>query len=368
MAPIDLEHVHFRYPDGFEALRGVDLHIGAGEKVALVGPNGAGKSTLMLQLNGTLRPAHGSVRVAGLAVAKDTIRRVRAEVGLVFQDPDDQLFSPTVFDDVAFGPLHMGLPADEVHRRVERALAAVGMAAFAHRVPHRMSLGQRKRVALATVLSMDPSILVFDEPSAGLDPRGRRELIRLLRSLDQTMLVSTHDMRLVAEVFPRTVVMDDGLVVADGPTGDDPGRRGAPRGARARGPVGRRPSRRSADPVDRRHLERRQAVRPAEQPRDERRNPPAQEVEPAADADARDGEQRSAGRRPRRSAASPRPAGPRRTRASRARGTCRRAPGRNGAGTRARAPWGRDGAPSGRAARRARAGTGGCRTRPRRAG
>ncbi len=214
----DLEHVHFSYPDGFEALRGVDLHIESGEKVALVGPNGAGKSTLMLQLNGTLRPAHGSVRVAGLAVGKETIRRVRAEVGLVFQDPDDQLFSPTVFDDVAFGPLHMGLPADEVHRRVERALAAVGMAAFAHRVPHRMSLGQRKRVALATVLSMDPSILVFDEPSAGLDPRGRRELIRLLRTLGQTMLVSTHDMRLVAEVFPRTVVMDDGLVVADGPT------------------------------------------------------------------------------------------------------------------------------------------------------
>ncbi len=217
---VDLEHVHFRYPDGFEALSGVDLHIGAGEKVALVGPNGAGKSTLMLQLNGTLRPAHGSVRVAGLAVGKETIRRVRSEVGLVFQDPDDQLFSPTVFDDVAFGPLHMGLPAADVHRRVEAALAAVGMAAFAHRVPHRMSLGQRKRVALATVLSMDPSILVFDEPSAGLDPRGRRELIGLLRQLDQTLLVSTHDMRLVAEVFPRTVVMDDGVVVADGATGE----------------------------------------------------------------------------------------------------------------------------------------------------
>lgn len=215
---IELEHVHFRYPDGFEALQGVDLRVAAGEKVALVGPNGAGKSTLMLQLNGTLRPAHGSVRVSGMAVGKDTIRRVRSEVGLVFQDPDDQLFSPTVFDDVAFGPLHMGLPAEEVHRRVERALAAVGMAAFAHRVPHRMSLGQRKRVALATVLSMDPSILVFDEPSAGLDPRGRRELIGLLRSLTQTLLVSTHDMRLVAEVFPRTVIVDDGAVVADGPT------------------------------------------------------------------------------------------------------------------------------------------------------
>ena len=215
---ISLAHVHFRYPDGFEALRGVDLRIEAGEKVALVGPNGAGKSTLMLQLNGTLSPNHGAVRVAGLDVGKPTIRDVRREVGLVFQDPDDQLFSPTVFDDVAFGPLHMGLPADEVHRRVEAALAAVGMAGFDRRVPHRMSLGQRKRVALATVLSMDPSILVFDEPSAGLDPRGRRELIGLLRSLDQTMLVSTHDMRLVVEVFPRTVVMDGGVVVADGPT------------------------------------------------------------------------------------------------------------------------------------------------------
>ncbi len=215
---VSLRHVHYRYPDGFEALRGVDLRIEAGEKVALVGPNGAGKSTLMLQLNGTLRPESGEVRVAGVLVEKASLKRVRAEVGLVFQDPDDQLFSPTVFDDVAFGPLHMGLSGDEVHRRVEGALAAVGMAAFAHRVPHRMSLGQRKRVAVATVLSMDPSILVFDEPSAGLDPRGRRELIGLLRSLDQTMLVSTHDMRLVAEVFPRTVVVDDGLVVADGPT------------------------------------------------------------------------------------------------------------------------------------------------------
>ena len=215
---VELAHVHFRYPDGFEALRGVDLRIEDGEKVALVGPNGAGKSTLMLQLNGTLVPSHGDVRVAGLAVGKPTIREVRREVGLVFQDPDDQLFSPTVFDDVAFGPLHMGLGADEVHRRVEAALASVGMSGFDRRVPHRMSLGQRKRVAVATVLSMDPSILVFDEPSAGLDPRGRRELIGLLRALDQTMLVSTHDMRLVAEVFPRTIVMDGGVIVADGPT------------------------------------------------------------------------------------------------------------------------------------------------------
>ena len=215
---VEIEHLHFRYPDGYEALRGVDLRIGAGEKVALVGPNGAGKSTLMLHLNGLLWPAHGAVRISGVTVDRSTVRRVRADVGVVLQDPDDQLFSPTVYDDVAFGPIHLGVPLDEIHGRVERALAAVGMSGFESRVPHRLSLGQRKRVALATVLSMDPSLLVFDEPSAGLDPRGRRELIELLRTLPQTLLVSTHDMRLVAEVFPRTVIVDDGRIVADGPT------------------------------------------------------------------------------------------------------------------------------------------------------
>ncbi len=215
---IEISHLHFRYPDGTEALRGIDLRVARGEKVAVVGPNGAGKSTLMLHLNGTLLPSHGSIKVAGIGVERSTLRRVRAEVGLVFQDPDDQLFSPTVFEDVAFGPLHMGVPFEEIHERVERALAQVGMAGFESRMPHRLSLGERKRVALATVLSMEPSVLVFDEPSAGLDPRGRRELIELLRSLPQTLLVSSHDMRLVAEVFPRTVVVDGGRVIADGST------------------------------------------------------------------------------------------------------------------------------------------------------
>jgi cobalt transport protein ATP-binding subunit len=222
---VDIRHLHFAYPDGFEALKGIDLRVEPGERVALVGPNGAGKSTLMLTLNGIHVPSHGTVSIAGTTVDRSTVKRIRAEVGLVFQDPDDQLFSPTVFEDVAFGPVHMGVPAEEVHGRVERALAAVGMSGSERRLPHRLSLGQRKRVALATVLSMDPSVLVFDEPSAGLDPRGRRELIRLLRSLPQTQLISTHDMRLVAEVFSRTVVMDAGVIVADGPTdvvlGDD---------------------------------------------------------------------------------------------------------------------------------------------------
>lgn len=217
---IEISHLHYAYPDGFEALRGIDLRIGRGEKVGLVGPNGAGKSTLLLHLNGTNRPSHGSLRVAGMAVDRERIGRIRAEVGLVFQDPDDQLFSPTVFDDVAFGPLHMGVANDEIHRRVERALEAVGMGGFERRLPSHLSIGQRKRVALATVLSMDPSVLVFDEPSAGLDPRGRRQLIDLLRSLPQTVIVATHDMRLVADVLERTVVMDGGIIVADGPTVD----------------------------------------------------------------------------------------------------------------------------------------------------
>jgi cobalt transport protein ATP-binding subunit len=217
---IEIEHLHFAYPDGYEALRGVDLRVARGEKVGLVGPNGAGKSTLMLHLNGTMRPSHGAVRIGGVTVDRESIRRIRAAVGLVFQDPDDQLFSPTVFDDVAFGPLHMGVPDGELHGRVEAALAAVGMVGFERRLPHHLSIGQRKRVALATVLSMDPSVLVFDEPSAGLDPRGRRQLIELLRSLSQTVVVATHDIRLVAEVLPRTVVMDDGLIVADGPAPD----------------------------------------------------------------------------------------------------------------------------------------------------
>jgi len=219
-ASVEIEHLHYVYPDGTEALRGIDLAITAGEKVALVGPNGAGKSTLILQLNGILEPGHGTVRVGGVVVDRQSVRRIRAMVGLVFQDPDDQLFSPTVYEDVAFGPLHMGVPHHEIHTRVERALAAVGLTGFERRMPHRLSLGERKRAAMATVLAMDPAIVVFDEPTAGLDPRGRRELVELLRTMGQTMIVSTHDMRLVAEVFPRTIVLDEGRVAADGPTGE----------------------------------------------------------------------------------------------------------------------------------------------------
>jgi cobalt transport protein ATP-binding subunit len=214
---IEVRQLSFGYPDGFPALRGVDLHIEPGEKVALVGPNGAGKSTLILHLNGILR-GQGEVRVCGLPVADDNLGRIRASVGLVFQDPDDQLFSPSVGEDVAFGPSYMGLPQDEVDRRVQRALTSVGMPDSATRVPHHLSGGEKKRVAIATVLAMEPEILVLDEPTAGLDPRGRRGLIRLLGELPQTMLVATHDLRMVEELFPRTVVMDQGKIVADAPT------------------------------------------------------------------------------------------------------------------------------------------------------
>jgi cobalt/nickel transport system ATP-binding protein len=214
---VKVDDLHFSYPDGHIALRGISLYLCLGDKVALVGPNGAGKSTLMLHLNGILN-GHGAIEVGGVQLTKDNLPVIRAMVGLVFQNPDDQLFSPTVFDDVAFGPLHMGLPEAEVISRVDKALDAVRMSSYRDRLSHHLSVGEKKRIAIATVLSMDPKILILDEPSAGLDPRARRTLINLLRELPITMLVSTHDMKLVQELFPRTSVMDDGRVVADGKT------------------------------------------------------------------------------------------------------------------------------------------------------
>ncbi|MCX7607598.1 MAG: ATP-binding cassette domain-containing protein [Anaerolineales bacterium] len=214
---IEIESLSFAYPDGHMALREVSLTVAPGEKVALVGPNGAGKSTLLLHLNGILT-GQGSVRVCGLPVVKENLGWIRAAVGLVFQNPDDQLFSPTVFDDVAYGPIYQGLPPVEVEARVAAALAAVGMSGYARRVSHHLSVGEKKRIAIAAVLSMNPEVLVLDEPTAGLDPRARRGLIRLLRDLPMTMLISTHDLAMVRELLPRTVILDEGRIVADGPT------------------------------------------------------------------------------------------------------------------------------------------------------
>ena len=220
---IEIQNLSFAYPDGHQALRGVSLNITPGEKVALVGPNGAGKSTLILHLNGILggegqRHGENCISIAGLPVIRENLGKVRARVGLVFQSPDDQLFSPTVYDDVAYGPLYQGLPPAEVCQRVEEALAVVHMSEYVDRVSHHLSVGEKKRIAIATVLSMKPEVLVLDEPSAGLDPRARRSLINLLRELPLTMLVSTHDMLMTLELFPRMIIMDQGQVVADGAT------------------------------------------------------------------------------------------------------------------------------------------------------
>lgn len=215
---VEIHDLSFSYPNGVKALDHVTFAIGPDEKVALIGPNGAGKSTLMLHLNGLLKARSGDLQVGGLPVIEKNYGQIRAWVGLVFQNPDDQLFNPKVFDDVAFGPLHMGLSEVEVRQRSEAALEAVGMAGFSERLSHQLSLGQKKRVAIATVLSMDPKILVLDEPSAGLDPRARRSFIELLRGMQRTLLVATHDLRMVDELFPRTVVLDEGRVAADGPT------------------------------------------------------------------------------------------------------------------------------------------------------
>lgn len=213
-----LRGVVYEYPDGHRALDGVDVTIEPGERVALLGPNGAGKTTLVLHLNGILQPSAGTVTAGGLAVAQPHLREVRRRVGLLFQDPDDQLFMTTVAEDVAFGPANLGLRGEELELRVKAALEAVGMADAADRPPHHLSFGQRRRVAVATVLAMEPEILVLDEPSSNLDPAGRRELAEILKSLDLTMLMVTHDLPYALELCPRSVILDEGRIVADGPT------------------------------------------------------------------------------------------------------------------------------------------------------
>jgi cobalt/nickel transport system ATP-binding protein len=211
---LEVIDLSFAYPDGRQALRDVDLHVHHGERVALLGPNGAGKTTLLLHLNGILRPASGEVRVAGLVVSEDSALEVRRRVGLVFQDPDDQLFMPTVGQDVAFGPANFGVEGEELEALVAEALAAVSMLEARERAPHHLSYGERRRVAIATVLAMRPEILVLDEPTSNLDPASRRELIDVLRGLPITQLIVTHDLPFALELCPRALVMDEGVIVA----------------------------------------------------------------------------------------------------------------------------------------------------------
>ncbi|HYJ57406.1 MAG TPA: ABC transporter ATP-binding protein [Mycobacterium sp.] len=212
--------LRYTYPDGHVALDGIDLDIAPGERVALLGPNGAGKTTLMLHLNGVLTASEGTIEIGGTALSRNTLRDIRRRVGLMFQDPDDQLFMPTLAQDVAFGPANFGVQGAELEARVARALAVVSMAELATRSPAHMSGGQRRRAALATVLACEPDVLVLDEPSANLDPVARRELAQTLLDLDATMLIVTHDLPYAAQLCDRAIVMDGGVIVADGSVAD----------------------------------------------------------------------------------------------------------------------------------------------------
>ena len=212
------DDVHYRNPNGYEALRGVSFRIKHGEKVALVGANGAGKSTLLLHTDGLLMPSQGEVVMGGITLTRRTLPLVRQSVGLVFQDSDNQLFMPTVEEDVAFGPANMRLEPEETRRRVTEALDAVGALDLREASAFRLSGGQKKRVAIATVLAMEPSVLVMDEPTSNLDPRARRQIIDLIRRFSHTTLVATHDMEMVLDLCDRTIVMKQGRIVADGST------------------------------------------------------------------------------------------------------------------------------------------------------
>ena len=222
-AAIEVTDLRYRYHDGTEALLGVTLRVEPGECVALLGPNGSGKSTLLLHLNGLLpdetRP-HGAVKVLGEAIMRQNLENIRRRVGLLFQDPDDQLFCPTVEEDVAFGPQQLGLGDTEIEARVRDALERVGLPGFGRRATHHLSHGEKRRVCLAGVLACEPSVLVLDEPTSDLDPRGRREFKALLRRIPATKLIATHDLELAVELCSRAIVLDHGLVVADGPTLD----------------------------------------------------------------------------------------------------------------------------------------------------
>ena len=221
MNAIEIAGLSYRYHDGTDALRGITFQVAAGECVALLGPNGSGKSTLLLHLNGILpekTSADGAVKIGGKAISQKNLAAIRRDVGLVFQDPDDELFCPTVAEDVAFGPQQLGVEPDEVAWRVTRTLAQVGLTGFEQRATHHLSHGEKRRACLAGVLACEPKILVLDEPTSDLDPRGRREFKALLREIPATKVIATHDLELAVELCARAIILDRGMVVADGGT------------------------------------------------------------------------------------------------------------------------------------------------------
>ena len=215
---VEAKDLTYAYPDGTKALQGITFRITHGEAVGIVGANGAGKSTLLMHLTGILMPASGTVRVGDYPLTPKTLSQIRRSVGMIFQDPDDQLFMPTVFDDVAFGPLNQGLPLEEVEQRVTEALQTVGAFHLKDRPPYKLSGGEKRAVAIATVLAMSPDILVMDEPTAALDPAARRSLIHLLAGFKHTKIIASHDLDMILDLCERTIVLSEGRIIADGPT------------------------------------------------------------------------------------------------------------------------------------------------------
>jgi len=215
---IRVRNLEYVYPDGTRALKGINLDIHKGESVGLIGPNGAGKSTLLLHLNGILKANQGEIEVLGMKVEEKNLVRIRQKIAIVFQEPDDQLFMPTVFDDVAFGPMNVGFPEEKVRKKVKEALKEVRMEGYEERCSHHLSLGEKKKISIATVLSMEPEILILDEPTSNLDPGARKNLIELLKNLNLTRIVAGHDLELILETCPRVILLDKGKVVANGDT------------------------------------------------------------------------------------------------------------------------------------------------------
>lgn len=214
---IEIRNLHYSYPDGTKALRDISMDIFEHESVGIVGPNGAGKSTFLLHLNGYFSGDH-HVLINGMPVTQENLPKIRKDVGIVFQDADTQLFMLTVFDDVAFGPLNMGLSDEEVRNRVRTALSEVSMTGYEQRAPYHLSGGEKRAVAIATVLAMEPKIVVMDEPTSNLDPRTRRQLINLLKTFSLTKIIASHDLEMILDLCPRAILIDEGYVVADGPT------------------------------------------------------------------------------------------------------------------------------------------------------